>query len=104
MQVIIVGAGAAGLMAAKQLSQAGFSVLILEARNRVGGRIYTFKEKGYEDDIEAGAEFIHGNLKVTLELLKEAGLNKQAIQGDVYQVTKGHWKQENDFFEMFWQE
>ncbi|MEJ7679505.1 MAG: FAD-dependent oxidoreductase [Segetibacter sp.] len=98
MDVIIVGAGAAGLMAAKELSGAGFKVCILEARNRIGGRIYTINDHNSAMPVEGGAEFIHGNLEVTLDLLKEAGIDKQEIKGEVWQVREGRWSQENDFF------
>lgn len=98
MDVIIIGAGAAGLMAAKKLSGAGLSVHILEARDRVGGRIHTITDQSLSAPAEGGAEFIHGNLEVTLNLLKEAGIDKQEITGAFRQVTNGEWTQENDFF------
>lgn len=98
MDVIIVGAGAAGLMAAKKLSQAGLKVHVLEARDRLGGRIYTISNLNSTNVIEGGAEFIHGNLKVTLDLLKEAATDKQEIKGETWQVTNGTWGSENDFF------
>ena len=40
-EVIIIGAGATGLMAAHELSKAGKRMIVLEARNRTGGRIHT---------------------------------------------------------------
>jgi monoamine oxidase len=92
MDVIIVGAGAAGLMAAKQLTEAGQKVLVLEARDRLGGRIYTLNDKAFEPPAEAGPEYIHGKLRVTMELLKEAGIKYQETQGDMWQVTEGKWK------------
>lgn len=98
MDVIIIGAGAAGLMAAKKLCDAGLSVCILEARDRIGGRIHTITDLHADKSIEGGAEFIHGNLEVTLNLLKEAGIDKAEIQGDFWQVTNGQWTQENEFF------
>lgn len=97
MDAVIVGAGAAGLMAAKKLGEAGKKVLVLEARNRLGGRIETVH--GLESGTtEGGAEFIHGNLQVTLDLLKEAGLQKVKLQGEFWNAEQGRWKQENDYF------
>jgi monoamine oxidase len=71
--VIVVGAGAAGLMAARELLQAGASVLVLEARDRVGGRIWTRRETGLPAPIELGAEFVHGHAPITTALLGEVG-------------------------------
>ena len=99
MDVIIIGAGAAGLMAAKKLSAEGLKVCVLEARDRIGGRIYTTKEPDFSTTVEGGAEFIHGNLSVTLDLFKEAAVDRLEIAGDVWQVTDGRWNQKNDFFE-----
>ena len=52
--VIIIGAGASGLMAAKILCEAKKNVCILEARNRIGGRVHTFHKKGFSKPIEGG--------------------------------------------------
>ena len=71
--VLIIGAGAAGLSAAAELGRAGRSVLVLEARERVGGRAWTVREPGIPLPIELGAEFIHGEAAVTHELLRQAG-------------------------------
>ena len=73
--VIIIGAGAAGLAAANDLARAGKSVVVLEARDRVGGRCWTRHMPGLEIPVEVGAEFIHGEAKVTFALLKQAGLS-----------------------------
>ena len=70
----MIGAGAAGLAAAQALARAGRSVLVLEARERVGGRCWTRRMPGLEIPVELGAEFIHGEAKVTHALLKRAGL------------------------------
>ena len=70
--VIIIGAGAAGLSAMRDLAKEGYHVCMLEAAGTAGGRIFTIKE-GFESYIEAGAEFIHGKLPFTFQLLKEAG-------------------------------
>ena len=99
MDVLIIGAGAAGLMAARELAKNGQQVSILEARDRVGGRIYTINNHSCGIPCEAGAEFIHGKLPVTLELFKEAGLAYEATAGNFYQVTNGKWHQERAFVE-----
>lgn len=96
MDVIIIGAGAAGLMAAKILSAKGTNVLMLEARDRLGGRIHTIKDS-FSSNCEAGAEFIHGNLKLTKRLLKEAALRQTKIKGEIYRMKNGYIKEEDDF-------
>jgi monoamine oxidase len=71
--VIVIGAGAAGLMAAAELLQGGLQVTLLEARDRIGGRIWTRHEPGVGVPIELGAEFIHGEAPLTRELLERSG-------------------------------
>jgi monoamine oxidase len=58
--VIVIGGGAAGLAAAGELGRRGHSVTLLEARDRLGGRIFTVRPKTWPACIELGAEFIHG--------------------------------------------
>lgn len=92
--IIIIGGGAAGLMAAKLLSAKDKKVLVLEAKDRLGGRIHRIEILSFP--AEAGAEFIHGNLKVTFDLLKEAGLKKEKLKGKFCRVEKGKWNAENN--------
>ena len=82
--VIVVGAGAAGLAASRQLSSAGLKVTILEARDRIGGRIHTARDMGSPVPIELGAEFVHGTPAETWDLLRAARLG-------VYDVADTHW-------------
>lgn len=70
---IVIGAGAAGLSAARTLGRRGHSVFVLEARNRIGGRICPHPKAGKALAAELGAEFIHGRARATMALLREAG-------------------------------
>lgn len=71
---IIVGAGISGLTCARELIDAGRTVLILEGRDRIGGRILTTRDTSLSVPIELGAEFIHGAPDVTFQRLESAGL------------------------------
>jgi monoamine oxidase len=71
--VIVVGAGMAGLSAASELRALGLDVLVLEARNKIGGRVDTDYEFA-PHPIERGAEFVHGENVVTWELIRKFGL------------------------------
>lgn len=94
IDIIIIGGGVAGLVSAKILSAKGKKVLLLEARNQVGGRIQSVDDFSYT--AEGGAEFIHGNLKTTFDLLKEAGLKKERLKGKFCRVKDGKWKEANN--------
>lgn len=96
--VIVIGAGAAGLKAAKSLSKK-FRVIILEASDRVGGRIFTNQPGGFSVPIEGGAEFIHGNLPLTFKLLKKAGLEAVEFKGSIYRKADGKLEQLEAGFE-----
>jgi monoamine oxidase len=72
--VIVIGAGAAGLAAADELCTAGLKVTVLEARHRCGGRIDTRHEPNWLLPIERGAEFIHGWATETWDIVRSAQL------------------------------
>lgn len=74
--VIIIGAGAAGLAAACELSAAQLKVIVLEARDRIGGRINTHFDRW---PIELGAEFVHGKPPETLAIAERAHLKLQSV-------------------------
>ena len=54
MDAIVIGAGVAGLAAARQLRKRGLEVLLLEARDRIGGRVHTVRLPGWPLPLEAG--------------------------------------------------
>ena len=87
--IVIVGAGAAGLMAARELSAAGKDLIVLEAAGRPGGRIRTIGGNGFVKPVEEGAEFVHGDLPLTLQLLKSAGIPYHPVGGKMIHVRKG---------------
>src|ERR1041385_4181984 len=58
--VIVIGAGVAGLAAARELRRPGISVIVVEARDRLGGRIYTARDEAGPRPVELGAEVVHG--------------------------------------------
>jgi monoamine oxidase len=82
--VVVVGAGVAGLNAGRLLAAAGRRVAILEARDRIGGRIWTRRvslAKSQSVPVELGAEFIHGLPVETWSLIEEAALGTYEIEG-----------------------
>ncbi len=88
--VIVIGAGASGLMAAHELSKAGKKVFLLEARERIGGRIYPLDEKEWGYPAQGGAEFVHGLAPVTKRIAEECGMTLIPTQGDMWDVVDGH--------------
>jgi phytoene dehydrogenase-like protein len=89
IDVVIIGAGATGLAAARILTAAGRSVLIVEARNRIGGRIHTLHDPKLNGPIELGAEFVHGRPEVTWQLIRQAGLKALDLPFDHKRLVHG---------------
>ena len=79
-RVVVVGGGLAGLTAARGLIDRGAEVHVVEARNRLGGRVWTIRDDGFDDlPLEAGGELIDGDHEEIRTLCSELGLTLQQI-------------------------
>jgi len=104
-EVVVIGAGVAGLACAKALCEAGLRVTILEARNRVGGRIWTVHPSLTDAPVELGAEFIHGLPQEVWQIVKRAGLQTHELTGNRWRLEQarlapmsGSWGQVDSIF------
>jgi monoamine oxidase len=90
LDVIIVGAGAAGLAAARDL--AGRRIAVIEARDRIGGRIHTLHPNNFALPIELGAEFVHGEAKQTFSIIDSAALLAYRLPDIHWSSRDGKWE------------
>ncbi len=97
-EVLIIGAGAAGLAAAQELSKAGRIVVVIEARDRIGGRILTLNESGSNHPIELGAEFIHGESREIFTIIEEAKLKFSEVTNSNWYYEEGHLVKSREFW------
>jgi len=79
VDVIVIGAGVSGLAAARELRRRGHDAVVLEARDRIGGRIHTLRPRGWPVPIELGAEFVHGKPPALRALAKA-----REVEGELY--------------------
>ena len=77
LDAIVIGAGVAGLAAARELQRRGASVVVLEATRRIGGRVRTLRLPG-EDPVELGAQVVHGAGRA-LDAVRAAGLRVERL-------------------------
>jgi monoamine oxidase len=97
--VIVVGAGVAGLAAAGELSNAGLKVILLEARDRIGGRILTLHPRSLNFPVELGAEFIHGRPDEIWEIVRRNGFEAHEVSGEMWCEHEQKLAPCRDFFE-----
>lgn len=95
-KILVIGAGASGLMAAHCLTGKGYGVSVIEARDRLGGRIHAM-QNNFSRPIETGAEFMHGKQPLTESLIKAADAEAILLSGKRYQLWSGQRKQGNFF-------
>ncbi|MFM8368975.1 MAG: flavin monoamine oxidase family protein [Chloroflexota bacterium] len=109
--VLVLGAGIAGLAAARALTEQGRSVIILEARNRVGGRMWTDSSLGVPLDL--GASWIHGvNGNPITKLAKQFGVktvptddeNSIMFNADGSEYSDVEWEETESLFEEIYEE
>ncbi len=87
--VVVIGAGIAGLACAQALCDRGLRVAVLEARDRIGGRIFTRHPGATETPVELGAEFIHGRPPEAWEIIERAGLRTHELTGGRWRLEQG---------------
>jgi monoamine oxidase len=93
--VLVLGAGIAGLAAARLLAERGLRPLVLEARDRVGGRIHSLQTG--QGDVELGAEFVHGREAGLWALIEEAGAETVERDGAMLRETaSGELREDED--------
>ena len=96
--VLIIGAGAAGLAAARALSTAKFNVSVLEARKRIGGRINTHLHPELPAPVELGAEFVHGKPSEILKIVERTRLTLGEVPNVHWYLRDAVLSQSNEFW------
>ena len=97
MDALIIGGGIAGLIAARHLTEAGLRVTLLEARDRLGGRIYTHATADFP--VELGAEFVHSRPEEILGLGAEGAMPIVPVQGNFRRKINGQWAEAGHLME-----
>lgn len=101
VDVIVLGAGAAGLAAASALGRAGLHALVLEARDRACGRVRTLKPSTLTAPIELGAEFVHGLAPRTLALAQQYRVPVAEVDGHHWTLGPNGFTQDGDWDAVF---
>ncbi len=97
--VLVIGAGVAGLSAIAELDRAGMRVLCVEARDRIGGRIFTAHDALAPLPIELGAEFIHGRPPEIWQIVRSAALGVYDCRDAALHIKHGVVQKQGDAWE-----
>ena len=97
--VVIIGGGAAGLAAARDLDRTGKSIIVLEARDRLGGRIHTIHDVSFPLPLELGAEFIHGRPDDLLNIVRSTNLVTCDAEGEHWHLEENRLTKADDVWE-----
>jgi monoamine oxidase len=90
-RILVIGGGVSGLVAARGLAEKGFDVVLLEAKDRLGGRIFT--RRVGETVVELGAEFVHGKSAAMEQLLRETQVGVTEVRDQNRLVKDGQMKE-----------
>ena len=99
MGIVVIGAGASGLAAALELHEQGQDIVVLEARDRTGGRIWTVRPRSAPVPVELGAEFTHGETPELNEIAADHGLRLMDMAGRRWTSSRGRLRLMDDFWE-----
>src|SRR5688572_29794527 len=97
--VAIIGTGVSGLIAAQKLSVADLSIAMIEARDRVGGRIHSIEDPLFPLPVELGAEFIHSREGDLWPIIAAAGTSAYAVDGNHFYLRRGRLRKDNEFWD-----
>jgi monoamine oxidase len=105
-QVVVIGAGFSGLAAAYELSRAGYTVTVVEARNRVGGRVLSFSDLVPGKNVEGGGELIGSNHPTWVAYAKQFKLEFLDVSEDDAEapITIAGKRLSEDAAEALWDE
>lgn len=97
--IAVIGAGAAGLAAARRLQERGADFLVVEARDRFGGRAHTLQTRDGLYPVELGAEFVHGTPEPTFTLMREMGCAPLPAEGSFFRLREGRLEEAPELWE-----
>jgi monoamine oxidase len=97
--VVVIGAGVAGLAAGRALHERGIDVTLVEARERIGGRIFTVRTEDMSAPVELGAEFVHGSAPDVTDIAGGGGLRVVDIAGQRRETHGAGFRLMDDYWE-----